>query len=113
MQDASPPTVSATSVVAALAPAVRVSCTWTAAASGTIVTTLADVTGEAAEVAQAALESQGYACRREEAALTCSRTEGDVTDDIVLREGVWLSSRLSAWHPDLYTARITSRLWEG
>lgn len=113
LQDASAPAVSATTVVAALEPAVRTTCTWTAMAGGTITTTLADVDPDAVAIADAALTSQGFACSTSGAGVSCSRTDGDVTEEITLRDGAWLSSRLDGWHPNLYSERIGAHLWPG
>lgn len=111
VQDASSPPVSAVSVVAAIAPAVRTTCTWTGASLGSIVTTLADVSGDRVAIAQTALLSQGYSCRPAGDGIACDKTNGEIVEHITLRDGVWLSSRLEAWHPTLYTARVSNRLW--
>jgi hypothetical protein len=110
-EDASPPPVSATGVVAALAPVVRETCTWTAASTGSIVTTLADIDTRTAPLAGEALSSQGFSCGSSGGGLRCTRTDGDVAEDVIVRDGVWLSSRLDGWHPNLYTERIAERLW--
>ncbi len=111
VQDASLPPVSAVSVVAALAPRVRATCTWTAATTGSIVTTVADVSADAAPIAQEALRSQGFSCASIPGGVSCTKSAGEVTEDIAVRDGVWLSSRLEAWHPNLYTERIAAELW--
>lgn len=111
VQDASLPSVSAVSVVAALAPTVRTTCTWAGASTGSIVTTVADVSRDAVAIAQAALWSQGYACEPAGDGVTCRKRDGEVVEHITVRDGVWLSSRLEAWHPTRYTDRVSTQVW--
>lgn len=111
VQDASLPTISAVSVVAALAPTVRTTCAWTGASTGSIVTTFADVSLDAVAIAQAALSSQGFTCEPAGTGVTCRKRDGEVVEDITVRDGEWLSSRFEAWHPTRYTARVSSQLW--
>lgn len=113
VEDASAPPISTAGVVAALAPDVRETCTWTAATTGSIVTTLADVDSGAATIAQAALSSQGFSCTASGEVLRCIREVGDTAEDVIVRDGVWLSSRLDGWHPNLYTERIIEQVWPG
>lgn len=111
VQDASLPPVSAVSVVAALSPQVRATCTWSGASAGTITTTAADVDAGSAPIAQAALETQGFACSGFGDGIRCTKTDGATIEDIAVRDGVWLSSRLETWHPSRYTERIAPQLW--
>jgi len=111
VQDASPPATSATSLVAALTPAVRVTCSWTGTQVGHIVTTVSDVAPSSTGIARAALESQGFDCSGYGDGVRCLRTAGDVVDDQVIRGGVWLSSVLTSWQPAQYTERTAQQLW--
>jgi hypothetical protein len=106
---AAPATAEAT-LTAALAPTVRVTCTWKTPDDATISTTVAEVAGDAAAVAQAALAASGFTCEST-AGLECARTQGDVVEEHVVRDGLWISSVESAWHPKDYSARIVSRVW--
>jgi hypothetical protein len=110
-QSASAPATSATSLVAALTPAVRETCTWKGAQLGGIVTTVADVTPGSTSVARAAFESQGFSCSGYGDGIRCLRTTGDVTEDQSIRGGVWLATTFTSWQPQQYTERIAPQLW--
>jgi len=109
-QSAAAPATSVTALTDALAPAVRVSCLWRTDDGRTIASTLANVGGEAADIAEASLRGQGFACSAD-AALVCARTSGDVVEEHTLRDGLWLSSVETAWHPDAYGARLAAHVW--
>lgn len=110
-QDAAPPATSATSLVTALAPSVRATCTWKGAQLGGIVTTVADVSPASIGVARAAFQSQGFSCSGYGDGIRCTKTSGDTTEDQAIRGGVWLSTVFTAWQPQQYTERIAPQLW--
>lgn len=110
-EDTSAPALAAPTVVTALHPTVRMTCTWAATTTGRITTTVADVDAEAGAIARAALAAQGFACGGFGDGMRCTRTDGAVVEDVVVRDGVWLSSVLDNWRPTLYTERIADQLW--
>ncbi|MEN2738295.1 hypothetical protein ABCS02_10930 [Microbacterium sp. X-17] len=110
-QDAAAPETSASSLVAALAPTVRETCTWKGAQLGGIVTTVSDVPASSTGVARAAFESQGFSCSGYGDGIRCLRTTGDVTEDQAIRGGVWLATTFTSWQPQQYTERIAPQLW--
>lgn len=105
-----PPATTETGLVAALAPTVRLTCTWRAQGDVSISTTVAEVRQGAAAVAQAALTADGFACETD-AGLECTRTQGDVVEEHVVRDGLWISTVQTGWHPKDYSTRIVSRVW--
>lgn len=111
VQDTSAPRVSATTLVASLSPEVSVSCTFTGINAGSIVTTVAKVDADAARVARATLESAGYACSDFGDGVRCRLTTADSSEDQVIRDGTWLASVFTGWHPDRYTERVALQLW--
>lgn len=96
-------------LTAALAPRVRITCTWRVGDGRSIRSTVADVDEGAVAVAQAALTAEGFACTTEGERLHCERTSGDVVELHDLQGTVWLSSVLTAWEPDDYGAQTASR----
>lgn len=109
-QTTAAPATSAQAIVEALTPEVRVSCTWTADGGMSISTTVAAVSAEAAPIAEAAFIGAGFTCDSA-AGLQCTRTEGSVLEEHILRDGLWISSVETAWHPEDYDARIATHLW--
>jgi hypothetical protein len=99
----------ATSLVTALAPQVRITCTWNVADGRSIRSTVADVGDGAAAIAQAALTAEGFACGLEGERLHCERTTGETTEIHDVQGAVWLSSVLTGWLPDDYGAQTASR----
>lgn len=93
-----------------LAPVVAVTCGWRSE-YGTITTTLATVADDAVTVADAALRGQGFTCDTTETSLTCSRTASGEVEVHRIRDGVWVASRESAWHPEDYAARVADQVW--
>lgn len=110
-QSTAPPVTSVTTLVDALAPVVRLTCVWSADRSGTIATTLAAVAPDAAPVVEAGLRGQGFACVTADGVLRCSRTQGIVIEEHVLRDGLWLSSVETGWHPEDYGDRLAAQVW--
>jgi hypothetical protein len=110
-QTTAAPATSATAVVDALQPDVRVTCTWRLDAGGTVATTLAVVGGDAALLADAALRGQGFACTADADAVRCTRTQSGIVEAHTVREGLWLSSVETRWHPADYTERLEEFVW--
>ena len=64
----------------------------------------------AAPIADAAL--RGRASRATpRRGLRCARAEGDVVEEQTFRDGLWLSSVETSWHPEDYGARIAAQVW--
>lgn len=101
-----PPPTEVASLIEVLAPQVRISCTWTGKDGTAVASTLAAVAPEAAGLAEAALRGQGFSCTSADGAVRCSRTQGEVIEEHVLRGGLWLASLERSWHPDGYGARL-------
>ncbi|MEI3846298.1 MULTISPECIES: hypothetical protein [unclassified Microbacterium] len=108
-QSAAPAATSATAFADAASPEVLVTCTWRFD-DGEIVTTLAKIDPEASSIAEAALSGDGYACRAGEQ-LTCTREDGAVLEEHTLRDGLWLVSVASRWHPEDYGPRLDRTVW--
>jgi len=104
------PATTVTALVDALQPAVAVTCTWRRAA-GTIVSTLSVVSAEAVAVADAALRGQGFSCVPFGSGVTCRRAGGGVVEEQRVRDGLWLASVETAWHPEQYGARLAAFVW--
>jgi len=109
-QSLSPPATSATSFTDAAAPDVLVTCTWRFD-TGDIVTTLSKVDAAAASIAEAALAGDGFSCRAAAGATVCDRTQGAVLEEHTLRDGLWLVSVESRWHPEDYGPRLDRTVW--
>lgn len=110
-QSTDAPATSATSLTDALAPDVQRTCDWRSY-EGTISTTLSLVGEDAVTVADASLRGQGFTCQSDEEQLTCTKSSGDVREENVLRDGVWLSTVESKWHPEEYGARLAAFVWD-
>lgn len=104
-QSTDAPTTTATSFMAAVTPDVVVTCGWHFAEGG-VVTTLSRVDADVASIAEAALAGQGFSCRTDGGSLTCAREEGGVLEEHTLRDGLWLASTETQWHPEDYAARL-------
>ena len=104
------PATAVTALVDALQPTVRVTCGWRAP-RGTIVTTLSVVGTDAAAVAEAALTGQGFACEQFGAGVTCRRSSGGVLEEQAVRDGLWLASVETGWHPEHYGSRLAAFVW--
>lgn len=107
------PPETATSLAQALTPAVRFTCTWTAAGDRRISTTLAELAGDPAPVVQAALAAQGFACEDEDGRLHCERSAGDALEIHDVEGSLWLSSLLTGWVPEDYGRQTASRAYAG
>lgn len=108
-QSGAAPATAATAFADAASPEVLVTCTWRFD-SGEIATTLSRIDPEAASVAEAALSGDGFACRAGEQ-LTCTRVLGAVLEEHTLRDGLWLVSVESRWHPEDYGPRLDRTVW--
>ncbi|MFE7843849.1 hypothetical protein ACFUTX_01490 [Microbacterium sp. NPDC057407] len=105
-QSFDPPPTEVAALTEVLAPEVRISCRWTGRGEGAVATTVAAVAADAAGLAEAALRGQGFACTAADEVVRCSRTQGDVLEEHVIRGGLWLASVERAWHPEAYAARL-------
>ncbi|WP_127474067.1 hypothetical protein [Microbacterium sulfonylureivorans] len=105
-QSYDPPATAVTSLIEVLVPDVRLTCGWTAGDRGNVVSTLAVVASDASDIAEAALRGQGFSCAPGDAGLRCTRAEGDALETHLFRDGLWLCSVESTWHPDDYAARL-------
>lgn len=99
------------SLVTALAPQVRLSCTWRAGDGRSASTTIADVASDAAVVAQTVLTSEGFTCAGQDDGVHCERTGADITEIHDLRNGVWVSTVLTGWVLPGYAAQVASRVF--
>ena len=104
------PATTVTALVDALQPAVAVTCTWRAAA-GTIVSTLSVVSPDAATIADLSLRGQGFSCQPFGSGVTCRRNGDGVVEEQTVRDGLWLTSVETAWHPEQYGARLAAFVW--
>ncbi|MBZ4487608.1 hypothetical protein LQ938_02150 [Microbacterium sp. cx-55] len=111
VQDASPPAASIASLTTALAPQVRVSCTFTGTNTGRIATTVSDVAPDAADIARATLEAGGFACAAFGDGVRCEHDAADGVEEQTIRDGVWIASTFSGWHPSRYTDRMVRQVW--
>ncbi|WP_164861810.1 hypothetical protein [Microbacterium sp. CPCC 204701] len=104
-QSAAPPVTQAAAFTDAVTPDVVVTCEWRSADGG-IVTTLSRVDADAGAFAEAALGGQGFSCASTDTGLVCTRTDGGVLEEHTLRDGLWIASAQTRWHPDEYGARL-------
>ncbi|GAA3906488.1 hypothetical protein [Microbacterium invictum] len=104
------PTTTATPVVEALSPVVRMTCSWKSD-KGEIHTTVATVATDAGAIATAALPGLGFACTEQEARVRCVRTEEELTETIETGGGLWLSTSQNAWYPVDYHRRVADRVF--
>lgn len=111
VQDASPPVSSAADLSAALAPAVRVTCTFTGVNTGRIVTTVSDVPGDAAGVVKATLETTGFTCAEFGDGVRCERSTEAGVEEQTVRDGIWVATLFAGWRPDRYLERVALQLW--
>ncbi len=102
------PATAAAPVVEALVPTPRLSCGWTFPDGSSVVSTLSNVGTDAAAIAQAGFEGQGFSCEQSGDALHCSLSRDGTIEDQILRGDLWLSSIVVGWHPDDYATRIAS-----
>jgi hypothetical protein len=109
-QSMAAPATSATAFADAASPDVLVTCGWRFD-SGSIVTTLSKVDADAATIAEAALAGDGFSCRTADGATRCDRTRGAVREEHTLRDGLWLVSVESDWHPEDYGPRLDHTVW--
>ncbi|MCC2033624.1 hypothetical protein [Microbacterium allomyrinae] len=110
-QTVTAPVTEVTSLTDALAPEVLVTCQWRLETGGSIVTTLSRVGDDAVGIADAALRGQGFACESNDAQVVCTRTQGSVVEEHSFRDGMWLASVETEWHPDGYGARLDRNVY--
>lgn len=111
VQDTAPPATAATTLTAALAPSVRVTCTFAGVNAGRIVTTVSDVAADAVSVARATLEVSGFVCTEFAGGIRCLRTDGSTVEEDVIRDGLWVTTAFEGWQPDRYAERMAQQLW--
>lgn len=104
------PTTTATGLVEALAPTVRMTCTWRSA-EGEISTTLAEVATDAGAIAATALPTAGFACAASDGRTRCTRTDGELVETIEAGGGLWLSTSQTSWQPADYPGRVADAVW--
>lgn len=111
-QSAAAPATEATSFADAARADVLVTCTWRFDA-GSIATTLSRIDGDAASLASDALGGAGFSCDGDGdgLAVVCTRTHGEVREEHTVRDGLWLVSVETSWHPDDYGARLDRTVW--
>jgi hypothetical protein len=110
-QSQDPPATSAGSVLDALSPTVRMTCSWRNASGGTVTTTLSDVDASAAAIAEAGLSGQGFSCATSGDGIRCEKSAGGAVEEHVIRDGFWLATIEKGWSPERYTDRLVQRLW--
>lgn len=110
-QDASGPATSAASLTTALAPRVRVTCSFAGTSTGRIVTTVAEVSADAASVARATLEVAGFSCAGFGDGVRCTRTAAALVEEDAVRGGLWVSTTYDGWRPEGYLDRIAPQIW--
>ena len=108
-QDA--PATTATAVRDALHPAVLMTCHWRNRAGGTISTTLSGIDGADVQIAHAGLAGAGFSCSASGDGIRCTHSAGAVTEEEVVRDGMWLSTTTTSWQLDGYTDELVGRLW--
>lgn len=109
-QNHAAPATAVTALVDALQPVVRVTCAWRGT-EGTIVSTLSVVPADAATVADLALRGQGFACEPFGSGVACRRDSGGVVEEHAVRDGLWLTSVETSWHPEQYGPRLAAFVW--
>lgn len=105
-QTAAPPATSAATVAEALAPVPRLTCGWIFPDGTSIVSTLSNVGADAAAIAEAGFEGEGFACESDAGALHCTVSRDGTVEDQTLRGDLWLSSVVVGWQPDDYATRL-------
>lgn len=109
-QNHAAPATAVTALVDALQPTVRVTCVWHGS-RGTIATTLSVVATDASAVADVALRGQGFACEPFGSGIACRRASGGVVEEHAVRDGLWLASVETSWHPEDYGTRLALFVW--
>lgn len=111
VQDFSAPSTTVTTLTEALAPQVRVSCRWTFHDGATATSTLARVAPDAAPVAEATLQANGFTCATSGTVLSCTRTQAGVVEENAFSGDLWLSSSTTGAVPESYSTRLAAGLW--
>lgn len=109
-QSLAAPTTDARAFADAAAAQVAVTCVWRFDGGG-IVTTLSRVGADAQAIAEPSLGSDGFACTSSDAALECTRTRDGVVEEHTLRDGLWLVSVETGWHPADFGARLERQVF--
>jgi hypothetical protein len=109
-QSLAAPTTDARAFADAATPEVAVTCVWRFADGG-IATTLSRVDADAQALAEPSLTSDGFACTSADGALDCTRMQGNVLEEHTLRDGLWLVSVETGWHPDEFGSRLARQVF--
>ncbi|MCK6079125.1 hypothetical protein KZX37_00660 [Microbacterium sp. EYE_5] len=104
------PASTATELVAALEPAVTMTCLWTSEL-GEVSTTVATVPTDAGAIAAAALPRDGFECESGPGRTRCERTDGDLLETIEARGDTWVSTSQHAWHPTRYADEVAGAVF--
>ncbi|QIG38611.1 hypothetical protein G5T42_03165 [Microbacterium sp. 4R-513] len=104
------PATAVTALVDALQPTVRVTCAWRSP-RGAIITTLSTVGTDASTVTEAALLGQGFSCRPLGSGVACRRSSAGIVEEHAVRDGLWLASVETTWHPEHYGSRLAAFVW--
>lgn len=110
-QGVDPPPTAATTLAEVLSPEVRLTCAWSRADGATVVSSLSVVGADAPGLVDSALRGQGFSCEAGGDALRCSGGTGEVAETHVVRDGVWLVSVETGWHPEDYPARLERQVF--
>ncbi|WP_375385793.1 hypothetical protein [uncultured Microbacterium sp.] len=110
--DTAAPVTTATTLATALAPQVRLTCTWHGADGASISTTVADVATDAGAIAAASLPGEGFGCTDEGERVRCVKSTDHVVETLELGGGLWLSSTLTDWDPSQYSERVAALVWK-
>ncbi|MDN3496145.1 hypothetical protein QL996_09420 [Planococcus sp. APC 4015] len=106
------PAIALPEVGDALGATMRVTCTWRFDDGTSLVSGLASVTPDAAPAAEAAFAAAGFACSQRDAATVCDRSAAGVTEEHVLRDGLWLSTVQNGWAPVGYGPALAGHVWQ-
>lgn len=110
-QGSARPGIAMPDIADALGATMRVTCTWRFGDGTSLVSGLASVTADAAPAAEAAFAAAGFACSQGEGGTVCDRTTAGVTEEHVLRDGLWLSTVQNGWAPAGYGSNLAGHVW--
>jgi hypothetical protein len=109
-QNRAAPATAVPTLVGELQPVVRVTCVWRDGRSS-IKTTLSLVGTDAASRAAAVLEGRRFSCTPLGTGTVCRRGSGRVLEEHAVRDGLWIATVETAWHPEGYGERLASFVW--
>lgn len=105
------PATSATPLISALQPHVRLTCAWTSA-DIIVSSTVADVPPDAGAIAAASLPSLGYSCGDRDGRTLCTRESDEAAEEVEFGGEVMLFTVESGWRPPNYHAAMGEAVWE-